>query len=448
MWTVDETASAAPDACRLPASAGRLNIAAMIKISPLLLLVLAAVGSPAAADRPVIRQVAGQAELGWAEIHNLGAGGFDPNLWRAGTLHILPDRRSPIIAPRLDGVFRNIYAPSAVQVPGGWQLFYGAWDGVDSGNDRIYSVLTRDFLTFSDRRLVIDHGAFIHVCNVSAVRVADDQALLVCTAYPVGPDLNKPAVFRTPLARLGQETSPSPRQPATAPPAAGLDDLAAIEGYEPFARADMNGVNALLLEDGRYRLYFGDFKNWGQVHRATSSDGKRFRYDGPCLDAPLMVNDVKKFAPGDKPCYLMGLHRNTDRLWYALSEDGRHFEPQRELGTSSGPDDRYIVAIGWVVRDDRLLGFVYGAGAVPELNRNRLFARWLQKKVVFTDDRGRSYTTTAALGPDRAMIPLGEAKSLTGFVQVFAEDGTTPLGDRQPLQLMSGGVYVLETPAE
>jgi len=28
------------------------------------------------------------------------------------------------------------------------------------------------------------------------------------------------------------------------------------------------------------------------------------------------------------------------------------------------------------------------AGAVPELNRNRIFARWLQKKVVFTSEDG------------------------------------------------------------
>lgn len=389
----------------------------------------------------MIRQVSGQAEAGWAEFHNLGAGSFNPGLWRAGTLHILPDRRSPMIAPRVDGVFRNIYAPSVVPVPGGWQLFYGAWDGVDTGNDRIYSVLTPDFLTFSDRRLVIDHGEFVHVCNVSAVQAADDEALLMCTAYPVGPDLNKPAAFRVPLDGV-LKNSRNPVLRTIEPPQAGAGDLVAMEGYEPFARADMNGVNALLLEDGRYRLYFGDFKNWGDVHRATSTDGKRFHYDGTCLPAALMVNDVKKFTPGGKPCYLMGLHRNTDRLWYALSDDGMHFEAQRELGTSSSPADRYIVAIGWVVRDERLLGFIYGAGAVPELNRNRLFARWVQKKVVFTDEKGNVRVTTAALGPDRSMLSLGDVKTLSGTVQVFAEDGMTPLCDPQPLKLMSGGVYV------
>lgn len=392
----------------------------------------------------VIRQIAGQAELGTVEIHNVGAGEFNPDHWRAGTLNIVPDMRAPMITPRLDGVFRNIYAPSAVQIPGGWRLFYGAWDGVHTGNDRIYCVTTTDFLTFDRWQTVIENGVFIHVCNVSAVAHAQGDYHLVCTAYPVGDNLNKPAAFQVRFPEDRAESASSAGRAASEPVTAAHDHLAAITGYEPFDKADMNGVNAILLEDGQYRLYFGDFKNWGHVHRASSADGKHFRYDGTCLAARMMVNDVKKFTHAGKPCYLMGLHANRDKLWYALSQDGMTFEPQQELAASVGPEDRYIVAIGWVVCDERLLGFVYGAGAVPGLDRNRLFARWLQKTVVFTDEAGEKRTATAALGPDRAILSMGQAKTLSGHLQILAEDARTPVSAPLAVKLTAGGVYRLE----
>jgi hypothetical protein len=381
-----------------------------------------------------IRQVPGQAEVGTVEIHNVGAGPFDPAAWREGPPNLLPDARSPLVAPRVDGVFRNIYAPSAVEAAGGWRLFYGAWDGVPTGNDRIYSVDTPDFLTFDHRRLVVDHGEFIHVCNVSAVTEPDGGVRLMCTAYPVGPDLNKPVVFKLASG------------PADGPPRiASRADLVTMERYGPFAAADMNGMNALLRERDLYRLYFGDFRNPGHVHRATSRDGRTFRYDGPSLNAGLMVNDVRKLTRDGKACYLMGLHANRDRLWYALSADGLTFEPQRELAASLGSADRYIVAIGWVTRGDAVLGLVYGAGAVPELNRNRLFARWVQKRIVHTDNAGQARAATAALGPDRAIIPLGSQPAIDGRLQVFDETGRTPLGQSLPIRLVSGAVYRLET---
>jgi hypothetical protein len=398
-------------------------------------------GQAVARSELLFRQIAGQADPGTVEIQNVGAGAFDPEIWRAGTLNILPDVREPMIAPRLDGVWRNIYAPSAVEVPGGWRLFYGAWDGAHTGNDRIYSVTTSDFLNFDDWRTVIEHGPFIHVCNVSAVGLPGGDFHMLCTAYPVGPDLNKPVAFGVP-----KDNRPAPSPMTAAHSSANAiqathEHLITLEGYEPFERADINGINTLLYEDGEYRMYFGDFKNFKQVHRASSTDGKRFRYDGESLPAALMVNDVKKFTPAGRPCYLMGLHRNTNKLWYALSNDGMTFEKQQELATSGGAADRYIVAIGWVVQDQRLLGFVYGAGAVPGLNRNRLFARWLQRTVVFTDASGNRHTPSAALGPDRAVLSLGDAKELTGTIQVLGEDGKTPLCEPIQVKLMSGGVY-------
>ncbi|MBP7934091.1 MAG: hypothetical protein KA354_05515 [Phycisphaerae bacterium] len=96
--------------------------------------------SPAAASI-MIELLPGQAEVGCAEIHGVAAGECDLSAWQSRTLNFMADLRTPLMTPRLAGTFRNIDAPSPVQVPGGWQLFYGAWDGVPTGNDRIDSLL-------------------------------------------------------------------------------------------------------------------------------------------------------------------------------------------------------------------------------------------------------------------------------------------------------------------
>lgn len=374
-----------------------------------------------------IEKIPGQAEVGTVEIHGVAAGPFDPAFWEDRTLHFVPDVRSPLLRPGLSGTFRNIYAPSIVAVPDGWRVFYGAWDGVPTPNDRIYSVQTRDFLDFRDRRIEIEHGTFIHVCNVAAIRLPNGDFPMFCTAYPVGDKLNRPAFFVRPAG---------PAAPHSAAPA----DLIAIEGYPNWDRADMNGMNVILHEDGVHRLYFGDFAAFGHVYRASSRDGETFKYDGICLDAPHMVNDVKKFNPGDRPWYLMGLHANRDRLWYALSRDGMKFGPERELAAKLGAEDKYIVAMGWVVRDQHLLGFLYGAGAVPELNRNRIFGRWLQKRLVVTDNAGKEVRIAGALGPDRQIIQM-QGGPAEVRLQVTSEDSKTNLGQPILVKLEPGSVY-------
>lgn len=383
-----------------------------------------------------VRRISGQAELGTVEIHGVGAGDFDPGLWRTGKLHFVADARSPVLEPLKRGVFRNIYAPSAVEVEDGWRVFYGAWDGVDTGNDRIYSVFTRDFLDFSDRHTVIDHGVFVHVCNVNALRLPGGEWRVMCTAYPDSRGLNKPALFTSPDgARWNGGPAPYP---------AGMADLVDMAGYDKFADADMNGMNVILYEDGMHRLYFNNFKDWGRVFRATSSDGKSFTYDGVALEFGACVNDVKKLTFGGAFWYLMGLHFNGDTLWYSLSNDGVKFEPPIELARNLGEKDRYIVAHGWVTRGNRVLGFLYGAGESSSLDRNRIWARWLQRKVSFVSDDGERYEPSAALGPDRQVLTVPRDREIRGNFRILGEDGTTVIAESCPGALVSGAVYVVE----
>lgn len=383
-----------------------------------------------------IRQAPGQAELGAAEIHGVGAAEFRPELWERGTLNLVPDTRLPLIEPLKRGVYRNIYAPSIVETDNGWRVFYGAWDGVDTGNDRIYSLTTRDFVDFSSRQTVIEQGDFIHCCNVSALKLPEGGYRLMCTVYPDKLGRNKPATFTSPDG-LAWNGSPAPYPARTS-------DIIAIGGYDKYPDADINGMNVILYEDGVYRLYFNNFKDFGRVYRASSTDGRSFEFDGSSVEFSACVNDVKRLRVGDQWYYLMALHMNGDKLWYSLSNDGLAFRPVQQLASNLGQQDRYIVAVGWVVDHNRVLGFLYGAGAVPELNRNRIWARWLQKKVVFVASDGTRREGARALGPDRQIIDIREGESIRGRFIVYAEDGSTQLLESAECTLVPGAIYVIE----
>jgi hypothetical protein len=289
--------------------------------------------------------------------------------------------------------------------------------------------------TFSDRRLLIDHGVFTHVCNCSAVKLPDGSYYLMTTAYPDSRGLNKPASFRSPDARVWNGAAPHQAQ---------LSSIINIEGYDRYTGADINGVNTVLYEDGAFRLYFNDFKNFGTVWRASSKDGKTFTLEGTALATPHMVNNVKKIEVAGRVTYLMALHVNNDSLWFSLASDGMHFGAERELTRNQSDQDRYIVAVGWVGDGDAVYGVLYGAGPVPSLDRNRIFAKWLQKRVVFRTKDGILAGEVFADGPDRVRlaVPPGGA---TGHFEVFAEDGLTSLHRSAELKVHAGDIWQLPT---
>jgi hypothetical protein len=366
------------------------------------------------------------APAGFVEVTGVEAGEFNPLIWQAGTLNFVPDLRSPLLAPR-SGKFRNIYAPSVVETPGGYRLFYGAWDGIPSGNDHIYSATTDTrFQDFFDRHMVIAPGSYIHICNVNALRFDDGSFALFGTLYPIR-NLNKPAFFKSDAT--GTNWNGLTGEPYTVQ----ARDIVEIGGYA-YTNADSNGMNVMLRESGVYRLYFGDFHNPSGTFRATSTDGRHYAFDAKAFTGPGFVNDVKKFRVGGASYYLMGLHENGARLWQTVSTNGATFPSSRILLTNLDAADAYIVALGWVVRGPqespgrKLLGVLYGAGPVRSLDRNSIYACWLQKRVVFVANDGTRLSGTKALGPDRQLLALPDAGPVTGRFEVYAEDGVTLIG--------------------
>ncbi len=388
---------------------------------------------------------------GYVEILGVQAGAFNPALWQKGTLNFVPDIRYPILAPRMGGGFRNIYAPWAVQEAKGWRFFYSAWDGVPTGNDRVYSTTTNDFIDFGARETVIEHGVLVHVSNVNVQKLEDGSYQMICTGWPDPQRTNKPIYFSSPDGRIWNG-SPQPYP-------AQMKDFVRMEGYDPYEKGDLNGANVLLRDHDKYYLYFSNWRDAGTLYWAEGETPADFKFGGVSLKTYHAVNDVEKFTVDGKPWYLMALHKKGDvglgvsdswKLWYSLSNDGLHFENERDMFQSLDWEDRYIFAVGYVRKGDALLGVLYGAGATTGLNRNQIFGRWLQKKVVITEETekrypgsGAEYQAAGSLGPDRQEIKVPiDREKLVGTLTVYAEDGITPLGSTK-VELEMGHMYSL-----
>lgn len=367
-----------------------------------------------------LQEVAGQVPAGYVEIQGVGAGPFNPDAWQQDRLNWVPDVRSPMFAPLPSGPYQNIYAPWPLEGATGWRLFYGGWDGSTTPNDRVYSVTTSDFLNFGTRDTVIDHGAFEHVNNVNVQQLADGSLHMICTVFPDQNNLNKPAYFSSPD---GVTWNGSPE-----PYAAQLSDIVDVQDYPAYQAGDYNGANVLFRDNNTWILYFLNSNDPFKKYRAVSDSPPTFHLTGVSLTSEEGVNDVKKFVVGGENWYLMGLHRNTSSIWYSLSNDGVTFEQEQTLLNSRSAQDVYIVSVGFVTRGNQVLGVLYGAGAPPTLDHNRIFARWLQKQIVITDPSSVSHVAQGGFGPDRQWFQVSQSGSLEGTMTITAEDGFTPLG--------------------
>jgi hypothetical protein len=393
----------------------------------------------------------GQSPVGTVEIQGLGASGFRPQLWTADTLHWVPDIRHPLLAPKMGGVFRNIYAASAVEEQWGWRLFYSAWDGTDTPFDRIYSAVTPDFVDFDARHMVIDRGDFLHVSNVSVQKVAGGSYRMLATAADeiAGPykSTNKPVVF---FSNDGETWNGSER-----PYQAKAKDLVAMAGYPSYDRADLNGANALLQDGSITRLYFSDWTHPGTVFLAAGNDSSHLAFQGTALRSLHAANEVRKFTVAHHDWYLMGLYKKGDvgltasdseHLWYSLSQNGQAFAPEQKLIDASGDLDRFIFSVGFVTRDSSLIGVVYGAGDEASDNHNQIFASWLQKRVElvarpgFNEGNGAIFSALGALGPDRQRFALPGGMAFDGTLRFYDDDGKTLMGSLS-VHLEPGKVY-------
>lgn len=381
-----------------------------------------------------LQPVSGEVAAGTIEIQGLSAGGFNPAYWQQDTLNWVPDVREPMFSAQTTGTYQNIYAPWPLEQPDGWRMFYGGWDGVDVPHDEIHSATTDDFLTFGSRDLIIGNGAFLNVNNVNVQQSPDGSLHMICTGGQAGNAPNWPLYFSSPDGVTWNGT-PEPY-------AAQFTDAINMQGYAGFGAGNFNGANVLLLDNGAWVLYFVNWNNAGNVYRATATTLPNFQFQGAALPTDHLVNDVKKFEANGTNWYLMGLHYNTQSLWYSLSNDGVTFQPEQSLFNHLSAQDLYIVALGFVTKGDQVLGALYGASGVSTLDQNQIFARWLQKRVVIADSSGTQFAQQGGYGPDRQWFPAPASGSLQGMIWVYDEDGITPLASGS-INVNQGEAYQL-----
>ena len=119
-----------------------------------------------------------------------------------------------------------------------------------------------------------------------------------------------------------------------------------------------------------------------------------------------------------------------------------NFPAARVLCTNVDDEDRYIVSLGWVTSGgERVLGVLYGAGSRGSLDANRIFARWLQKKLVFTVADDKPFEVQIkALGPDRQLVFCD--KPVNARVELLGDDGKTPIARTEgAVELQPGRAY-------
>jgi hypothetical protein len=360
-------------------------------------------------------------------MRNIGARDFNPS--RLARWHY--DVRNPIIQP-LAGSYRNIYAATPVNNgPGCWNVFFGGWDGSASGNDKVSVTVTLDkFNTFGSHVLEINNGSYIHVNNDSVIKVAPNDWRMAYTTY-ANNGLNKPCFA---VSTDGINWTPNSGNPAY---------LMTMSGYANWANADLNGMNVIYFDGTLFHMYFGDFHNWPGVHHATSPNNINYTYAQKLLNDGVMVNDMKKFTVGGSPSYIWGYHANGDHMYYSLGPNPSN--AGTGLGTlflNKGSADRYMVSCGFVQDANKLIGCLYGAGAVSSLDQNRIFARWLQRMTLFSNASVRWGDIEDSNGPDKTRVYMASGQNVeTGQIQIFAEDGSTLEYTSPQLTILAGDIW-------
>ncbi|MDQ0110044.1 hypothetical protein J2T02_005192 [Chitinophaga terrae (ex Kim and Jung 2007)] len=365
------------------------------------------------------------------EIRNVGSGTFNP----AKMSNWNYDERNPIIAAQPGGN-SNVYAPSIQANGGAWNVYFGGWDGTTDGHDRISVTVTNDnFLTFNPHALMIDNGVMIHMNNETVIKTADGIWRMFYTTYGGSPALNKPGYA---TSANGVNWTPS---------SGNASYLLNMSGYANWNNADVNGSNVIYYEGGTYHLYFNDFNypSTGHafaVHHATSTDMINFTYTGDVLNEGLVAQDVKKFTYSGNNYYLMVLHINGNELRYSVGTGPATFPASQQLTTNLGASDRYITSAGFVTKDNRLYGVLYGAGPVSTLDHNAIHAKWLQKKVLFISDRtGAQWgDIERAYGPDRIKLYMN-TNIETGHFYIYDTDGSTLLYTSPRVTMRSGDIW-------
>eukprot|EP01084_Bolivina_argentea_P113304 201961_1 len=348
------------------------------------------------------------------QINGIGADEFNPN--KMSNWHY--EYRFPLIAAKNSGTCpKNIYAPSIVNNGATtWNIYFGGWDGVSSCHDSVSVTVTEDtFTTLNPHESQIATGNEMHVNNPNCIKINESHWNMVYTVLPLNSNLNKPGYS---IATTGIDWTPN---------SGNANYMIAMNNYPyNWSNANVNGGNVIYYDYNNklYHLYFIDFhqESMHSVFHATSNNLKSFIFQNIALNEPMrVVNDMKKINGN----YLMGLHMNTQNVWYSVSNNMSQFPTSKVLYTNMNDEDKYITSMGWIVNDkgNILMGSLYGASKVSALDENSIYCVWLQKQVLFINNETMWGIGDASRGngPNHVIMDTNAAQA-TGKFYLYDSD--------------------------
>lgn len=204
-----------------------------------------------------------------------------------------------------------------------------------------------------------------------------------------------------------------------------------VTGYPNWIAGDYNGVNPIIKDaNSVWHYYFMESSTNPGVEHATSTDGVNFTFVNRAQQESMRaLNDVKAFSYGGSTHYLSCYHMGQSNLWISTSTSLSNLGPTRVAFSSYSNEDKMMITCGWVQDGTRVYGMLYGACATDcdpaAPSRNRLFARWLQKKVVFQNNHV-TWDVSTGFGMKNSRLAMSN-KIETGVFKIYDTDGQTLL---------------------
>lgn len=373
------------------------------------------------------------------QIFGVKSNAFNPNKLNVWNY----DDRGVVIQPNA-GTVQNIYAPNAIYTGGnGWNIYFGGEDGAaTSDEDRIYRTTTSDnFQTLGAHSLAINRGYFLDVNNESVVKLAANDWRM---AYTTMGTSNPPTYG---LNKTGYATSTDGIN--WTPSAGSQSYMLSMSGYNNWANGDFNGSNVIYKDaGGTWHLYFVDMAT-GAVpgnHHATSTNAVNYTYQGVAGNFGYGINDLKAFTYQSQTYYVGLYHNNGQGVWYTVGTSLTNLGASpTQAFANYGSADYYIATDGLVTDGTRVMGVLYGGTATwgPTF---RIFARWMQKKVVF-QNAYVNWSTNTGFGPDVVRLAQGAGDNVeTGNFKVYDTDGTTLLYTSPTVTMRTGDIWLYTGP--
>lgn len=365
--------------------------------------------------------------IGSLEIQNVGSKTFNPN--KLNVWHY--DIRKPFKSDN------NIYAPTIVKnspskltsVNECWNIYYGGYANGNNQHDNIYLTTSYDdFLTTSGFATCISNVNYNNANNGSAIKLFDEWKMLYTVEVITGVR-NKPF-----YANSFDGLNWSFNNPIT------------MNGYPDWRKADVNGGNSLIYYNGLYHMFFNDLNpnTQNKVYHATSTDYINYNYVGIAQDKNMVSQDVKKFNYNNSDYFLLGTHLNAHFIELTLSNNLNYFpnSPNIIINRSQHPQDRFITSLGLVEDKNRLYGLLYASSSNIGFLDNKLYATWLQHKVIFENSHVRWGDIEEAFGPDRIEMFTNTPNQIeTGRFYVYDSDGTSLIYTSPLVSVKSGDVW-------